>query len=80
MWNPETVARLQHATRLNSAKTYEEFAEEVNNLTGRWPRWVGLLEFREGNPIPLNSGARVGNREALLHRRHVLRIHQRGGP
>ncbi|MBX3179896.1 MAG: glutamate synthase large subunit [Candidatus Hydrogenedentes bacterium] len=55
MWNPETVARLQHATRLNSAKTYEEFAEEVNNRNRSLAALRGLLEFREGNPIPLEQ-------------------------
>ena len=30
-WNPETIYKLQHATQTNNPKTYEEFAELVNN-------------------------------------------------
>ena len=53
MWNPETVARLQHATHQNNQQTYEEFAEEVNNRSRTLAALRGLLEFREGNAIPL---------------------------
>ncbi len=54
-WNPETVAKLQHAARSGDEKTYEEFAREVNdrNRTLATPR--GLLRFKPGSPIPLEE-------------------------
>lgn len=55
MWNPETVARLQHATHQNNQQTYEEFAEEVNNRSRTLAALRGLLEFRDGDAIPLEQ-------------------------
>jgi len=55
MWNPETVAKLQHSTSLNSQKTYDEFAEEVNNRARTLAALRGLLEFKEGDAIPLEQ-------------------------
>lgn len=55
MWNPETVAKLQHATSQNSASTFEEFAEEVNNRTRTLAALRGLLEFKDGTPIPIEE-------------------------
>jgi glutamate synthase domain-containing protein 2/glutamate synthase domain-containing protein 1/glutamate synthase domain-containing protein 3 len=54
-WNPETVAKLQHATRRNRWDVYEEFANEVNdrNRTLATPR--GLLKFKKGTAIPLEE-------------------------
>ena len=55
MWNPESVAKLQHATQRNNAKTYEEFAEEINNRSRSLATLRGLLNFCKGNPIPLDE-------------------------
>ncbi len=54
-WNPETVAKLQHATKANNWDTYEEFAASVNdrNRTLAAPR--GLLKFKEGTAIPIEE-------------------------
>ncbi len=54
-WNPETVAKLQHATSLNNQQTYDEFAEEVNNRARTLAALRGLLEFKDGNAIPLEQ-------------------------
>jgi len=54
-WNPETIASLQHATRQNSAETYERFAEEVNNRNRTLATLRGLLKFKQGNPIPIEE-------------------------
>ena len=54
-WNPETVAKLQHSTSQNNQKTYDEFAEEVNNRNRTLAALRGLLEFKEGTPIPLEQ-------------------------
>ena len=54
-WNPETVAKLQHATSLNNQQTYDEFAEEVNNRSRTLAALRGLMEFKEGDAIPLEQ-------------------------
>jgi glutamate synthase domain-containing protein 2/glutamate synthase domain-containing protein 1/glutamate synthase domain-containing protein 3 len=54
-WNPETVAKLQHSTSQNNQKTYDEFAEEVNNHSRTLAALRGLLEFRESDSIPLEQ-------------------------
>ena len=54
-WNPETIANLQHATRQDSAETYQKFAEEVNNRNRTLATLRGLLKFKAGTPIPLEE-------------------------
>jgi glutamate synthase domain-containing protein 2/glutamate synthase domain-containing protein 1/glutamate synthase domain-containing protein 3 len=56
MWNPDTVAKLQDATRTNNAAAYKEFAALANSYEQRLCTLRGLLEFQwEQNPIPLND-------------------------
>ena len=31
MWTPDSIAKLQHATRTNSANTYKEYAKLIND-------------------------------------------------
>ena len=78
LFNPKTVFKLQHATR---AKRYDIFKEytEAGRRPGRrsWPRCAGLLRLREGvQPAAARRRGRagVGDREALRHRGHVLRV------
>jgi glutamate synthase domain-containing protein 2/glutamate synthase domain-containing protein 3 len=54
-WNPETVAKLQHATSRNDAKTFEQFAEEVNNRNRTLATLRGLMKFKAGTPVPLDE-------------------------
>ncbi len=54
-WNPETIALIQHATRLNSWQKYKQFAEEVNNRNRTFATLRGLLKLKKGNPIPLEE-------------------------
>ena len=35
MWNPETIALLQHAVRHGGGETYEEYSELVNDDAAR---------------------------------------------
>ena len=35
MWNPESIAKLQHASRANHYQTYKEYAELINNQAHR---------------------------------------------
>jgi glutamate synthase domain-containing protein 2/glutamate synthase domain-containing protein 3 len=55
-WNPETIAALQHATRSNNPKTFEEFSRLVNDQSQRMATLRGLLEFKTTQqPIPLEE-------------------------
>jgi glutamate synthase (NADPH/NADH) large chain/glutamate synthase (ferredoxin) len=57
MWNPETIALLQHAVRHGGEQTYEEYAQLVNGDAARKATLRGLLEFRwaEDGGIPLDE-------------------------
>ncbi len=54
-WNPDTIAALQHATRQDSAATYEKFAAEVNDRNRTFATLRGLLKFKPGTPIPIEE-------------------------
>ena len=56
-WNPETVALLQHAVRAGGAKTFEEYAELVNEESSAKATLRGLLQIREpeGARIPIEE-------------------------
>ena len=57
MWTPDTIAKLQHATRANSAATYEEYARLVNEQGQKLKTLRGLFEFRfEGREsVPIDE-------------------------
>ncbi|ADJ28428.1 glutamate synthase large subunit [Nitrosococcus watsonii] len=54
MWTLDTIAKLQHASRANEAKTYEEYAQLVNQQSKRLLTLRGLFAFRlAAQPLPL---------------------------
>ncbi len=59
MWNPETIALLQHAVRgLNGSaqEKYDEYAELINSDAARRATLRGLLTFRTDlEPVPLDE-------------------------
>src|SRR3712207_4994244 len=57
MWNPETIALLQHAVRHGGEQTYEEYANLVNEDASRRATLRGLLRFRfaEDGGVPLEE-------------------------
>jgi glutamate synthase (NADPH/NADH) large chain len=57
MWTPDSIAKLQHAARQNSAKTYREYAELINDQSRRHLTLRGLFEFRFGDakPVPIEE-------------------------
>src|SRR5690606_32446563 len=57
LWTPDSIARLQHATRSNSYATYKEYAQLINAQSTRHMTLRGLFEFRlEGRePVPLDE-------------------------
>jgi len=54
MWTPDSIARLQHATRANDASTFREFSALVDDQNKRLLNLRGLFEFNFDNaPVPL---------------------------
>ena len=54
--NPETVARLQHAVRLNHWSTYEDYSRNVNDLNRQLCTLRGLFDFKEADEaVPLEE-------------------------
>ncbi len=55
MWTPESIAKLQHATRANSHATYRDYAHLINEQSRQLKTFRGLFEFRTGDrtPVPL---------------------------
>ncbi len=55
-WNPDTIYKLQHATKSNSYPTFTEFAQLVNDESTRRANLRGLLEFKFlPEPLPLEE-------------------------
>ena len=56
MWNPETIANLQHATKSNNWDSYEKFASSSNTLNRQLSTIRGLLEFKfQNDPLPIDE-------------------------
>jgi len=57
MFNPETVFRLQHATRNRDVNSYRRFADEINTQARKLMTLRGLFEFADGRrePIPIDE-------------------------
>ncbi|MFN4242298.1 MAG: glutamate synthase large subunit [Tepidisphaerales bacterium] len=56
-YNPETIAKLQHAVRVESAETYRQYAKLVNDESRHRCTLRGLLKFKapEKGPVPLSE-------------------------
>ena len=55
-WNPDTIYKLQHATKNNDPKTFAEFSQLVNDESRRRSNLRGLLEFKfQPEAIPLDE-------------------------
>ncbi|GMU91310.1 MAG: glutamate synthase [Candidatus Hydrogenedentota bacterium] len=54
-YNPDTVARVQHAVRANSVEKYREFAQYVNDRNRNLSALRALMKFKKGNPIPIEQ-------------------------
>ena len=55
-WNPESIAKLQYATRANNWDAYKEFAALSNDQSRKMATLRGLLEFQRSRPsIPLEE-------------------------
>ena len=55
-WEPDSVAKLQHAVRADDAATYEEYAAILNDQSAKLMTLRGLFELREdGGGVPLEE-------------------------
>ena len=56
MWNPDTIAKLQYASRTNDSRVYREFADLANGYERRLCTLRGLLDFKTlAEPIPIDE-------------------------
>jgi len=57
MWTPDSIAKLQHATRANNYRTYKEYAQLINDQSRRHMTLRGLFEFKvdPSRAIPLEE-------------------------
>lgn len=56
LWTPDSIAKLQHATRTNEFDSYKEYAKLINDQTRRHMTLRGLFEIKPaGKAIPLAS-------------------------
>src|SRR5262249_16052964 len=55
MYNPSTVAKLQHAVRAGSYKMFKEYSALANDESRRLCTIRGLLRFNPGQPVPLDE-------------------------
>ncbi|MDO9485985.1 MAG: glutamate synthase central domain-containing protein, partial [Actinomycetota bacterium] len=54
LFNPETVFRLQHATRTKRYDIFKQYTDEVNEQSERLMTLRGLFEFRDGVREPID--------------------------
>ena len=56
VWTPETISKLQNATRTNNWNTYLEYTHSINEQSERLLTLRGLMDFRYADqPIPLDE-------------------------
>jgi len=56
VWTPDSIAKLQHATRSGKFETYKEYAKLINDQTKRHLTLRGLFEFKpQSKAIPLEE-------------------------
>jgi glutamate synthase (NADPH/NADH) large chain len=56
MWTPDSIAKLQHATRTGQYDTYKEYAKLINDQTRRHMTLRGLFEIKSADAaIPLEQ-------------------------
>ncbi|MES2353736.1 MAG: glutamate synthase large subunit [Pseudomonadota bacterium] len=56
MWTPDSIAKLQHATRSGNYSTYKEYAKLINDQSERLMTLRGLFEIKEARePISIEE-------------------------
>ena len=82
LFNPETVFKLQHATRAKRYDVYKEYTKLVDDQSRGSRRCAGCSPSREGDAARAGADRRgragLGDREALRDRRDVVRLDLEG--
>jgi len=65
LWNPTTIARLQHAVMNEDQKAYDEFAEAINDQTKVTYTLRGLFDFNKAKSIDISE---VESAESIVKR------------
>src|SRR5438477_3147408 len=65
LFNPDTVFKLQHATRSGQARIFREYTKLVDDQSRQLATLRGLIEVQAGQPLPLDEVEPV---EAILKR------------
>jgi glutamate synthase (NADPH/NADH) large chain len=56
MWTPDSISKLQHATRTNQYDTYKEYAKLINDQSKRQLTLRGLFEIKSaGAPVDISE-------------------------
>src|SRR5512143_1803653 len=55
MYNPNTVAKLQHAVRKGDYRLFKEYTAAANDESRRLCTIRGLLKFKPGQPVPIEE-------------------------
>jgi len=55
MYNPDTVAKLQHSARAGNYRLFKEYSKLVNDQSEKLCTIRGLLKFKPGAPIPIDE-------------------------
>jgi glutamate synthase (NADPH/NADH) large chain len=55
LFNPQTVFKLQHATRSGQYGVYREYTQLVNDQSRKLGTLRGLLDFKPSTPVPLDE-------------------------
>jgi glutamate synthase (NADPH) large chain len=55
LFNPETVFKLQHATRSGQYGVYREYTKLVDDQSRKLGTLRGLLDFKAGTPVPIDE-------------------------
>ncbi len=65
LFNPESIHRLQKSVRTGSYQTYKSFADLIDDRSKNLSTLRGLLEFKQGEPVPIDE---VESVESLMKR------------
>ncbi len=55
LWNPQTIADLQHAVRTDDQEAYDRYAASINDQSRESATLRGLFAFVPGEPVPLEE-------------------------
>ncbi len=81
LFNPDTVFKLQHATRTGRYSIFKQYTQAVDDQNQHRATLRGLFRFKPAGPaVPIEEvELGRGDRQAVRHGRDVLRVDQPGG-